>query len=198
MSGEMSWRPASVRVQGGRQLSLLPQFDAPPHVHEFSFEHRPPALPQRSGPLLALSMCVTSAFCVVGALALVGLAAEPAARHGQIIAQNVRTVVGDAIAHANDAAEERSRVHAASKAEYMQRRGLAPEPQPRVKRPASSSLLLRLAAIRKSESIALDDDLIAQLFPKWKTDGVWNQGEVLKDVILAVSHLAYRAEAPSG
>lgn len=183
-----------MRGQGGRQLSLLPQFEAPPHVHDFSLEHRPPALPQRTGPLRALSLCVTSAFCAVGALALVGLAAEPAARHGQIIAQNVRNVVGDAIAHANDAAEARSRMQAASRAEYMQRRGLAAEPP--AKRPASSSLLLRLAAIRKSEASALDDDLIAQFFPRWKTEGEWNQREVLKDLILAVSHLAYRAEVP--
>ena len=193
MSCEMSWRPAAVRAHGGRQLSLLPQFDAPPHVHDFSLEHRPPALPQRSGPLRALSFCVTASLCVVGALAIVGVAAEPAARHGQMIAQNVRSVVGDAIAHANDAAEARSRLNAAAKQEYLQRRGLAEPPARRV---ASSSLLLRLAAIRKAEASTLDDDLVAQFFPRWKTESGWNESEVLKDLILAVSHLAYRAEVP--
>ena len=193
MSREMSFRPTACRGQGARQLSLLPQFDAPPYVHDFSLEHRPPALPQRSGPLRALSLCVASCFCVVGALAIVGLAAEPAVRHGQMIAQNVRSVVGDAIAHANDAAEARSRLHVAAKQEYLQRRGLA---EPPARRAGSSSLLLRLAAIRKAEATALDDDLIAQFFPRWKTESGWNEGEVLKDLILAVSHLAYRAEVP--
>lgn len=196
MSRELNFRAASCRTQGGRQLSLLPQFEAPPSVHDFSLEHRPPALPQRSGPLRALSFCVTACLCVIGALAIVSVAAEPAARHGQMIARNVRSVVGDAIAHANDAAEARSRLHAAAKKEYLQRRGLAEEPQLLVSKVGPSSLLLRLAAIRKAEATALDEDLIAQFFPRWKTENGWNESEVLKDLILAVSHLAYRAEIP--
>lgn len=197
MSAEMSWRPtATLRTQGERQLSLLPQFEVPAHVHDFALENRPPALPQRTGPLRALSLCVTGMLCMVGALALMGVAAEPASRHGQIIAQNMRSVVGEAISHANEAAEARSRMHEAARAEYMQRRGLAAEPQPPVGRPAPSSLLLRLASIRKAEASAIDDELVAQLFPRWKTEGEWNQSEVLKDLILAVSHLAYRSETP--
>tara|TARA_Y100000389_G_scaffold196735_1_gene230161 strand:+ start:4005 stop:4601 length:597 start_codon:yes stop_codon:yes gene_type:complete len=195
MFTEMSWRPAAVRAQGRGQLSLLPQFDAPVHMQEFSLEHHPPALPQRVGPLRALSLCMTSVFCMVGALALVGLAAEPATRSGQIIAQNVRSVVGDAIAHANDAAEAQRRAQAASRVKYIQRRGLATVPQAPAKRSVPPSLLFRLAAIRKAEESALDEDLVAQLFPMWKTEDGWNQSEVLKDLILAVSHLAYIAEA---
>ena len=124
-----------------------------------------------------------------------GLAAEPATRSGQIIAQNVRSVVGDAIAHANDAAEAQRRAQAASRVKYIQRRGLATVPQAPAKRSVPPSLLFRLAAIRKAEESALDEDLVAQLFPMWKTEDGWNQSEVLKDLILAVSHLAYIAEA---
>lgn len=196
MSREMSWRPAAARAQAGRGLSLLPQFDVPVHLHDFSLDHHPPALPARAGPLRALSLCVVCLFCSVGVLALLGLAAEPAARQGQLLVQGMRSVVGQALEHANDAAEARVRQHAAAKQEYMQRRGLAAEPPAR--RAGSSSLLLRLAAIRKAEASALDDDLIAQFFPRWKTEKGWNEGEVLKDLILAVSHLAYRSEIPDG
>ena len=166
------------------------------HAHDYSLEYRPPILPQRSGPLRALSLCITSCFCVVGALTLLGVAAEPAARHGQMLAQNMRNVVGDAIAHANEAAEARRRMQVAAKQEYLQRRGLATErqleaePRQAARRTRLPSLLLRLAAIRKTETATLDDNLVAQFFPKWKTEAGWNENEVLKDLILAVSHLA--------
>lgn len=63
-----------------------------------------------------------------------------------------------------------------------------------------SSLLLRMAALQQTGSRVngIDDDAVHQYFPTWITNerrpvGQWNQDAVLRDLVLAVSHLAHKA-----
>lgn len=63
-----------------------------------------------------------------------------------------------------------------------------------------SSLLLRMAALQQAGGRvnAIDADAVHQYFPAWITNeqrpiAQWNQEAVLKDVVLAVSHLAHKA-----
>eukprot|EP00966_Prymnesium_polylepis_P014121 325967-Prymnesium_polylepis.1 len=85
---------------------------------------------------------------------------------------------------------------------YRRRLGAAGErptyDRPLVKSP-KSSLLLRMAAIRKMETTVndIDERAVRQYFPAWVENGVdkgtWNEKVVMRDVVLAVSQLAHRA-----
>lgn len=193
MSREVSLRSVACRSQAARQLALLP-LDAPTVGFDIG-GNRAPTLPPRDTPLRACSACVAAFACGVFALAVVCIATEPASIGGNRLAQNVRNVVGEAIAHANDAAEERRRMQEDARRDYIARRSPpTAAPTRSARRVAPSNLLLRLAAIRKDKTTELDMELMRQFFPRWRTDGGWNKDEVLNDLVIAVSHLAHRAE----
>lgn len=77
--------------------------------------------------------------------------------------------------------------------------GIIPADLPPMKS-GKSSLLLRMAALQQTGNRVngIDDDAVHQYFPTWKTNegrpaAQWNQEAVLKDLVLAVSHLAHKA-----
>lgn len=217
MSFENSWmscRPVARTSCSSRQeISLLPQFAAPPGVTDFALENRPPSLPPRSSPARVVGVCLTTILCAVGSFAVLKSAAEPAMRHGRNLVGGVNDVVHAAIDHANTAADQRARDHYEAKQAYMARinnnrpsnRRMAEDAEaivPALPRPRSgrSSLLLRMAALRKLESAVneLDNNAVQQYFPDWvvaRPDPAadWNKDAVLRDLVLAVSQLAHRA-----
>lgn len=74
-----------------------------------------------------------------------------------------------------------------------------PKANPHLKS-GKSGVLLRMAALQQAASPIndIDDNVIHQYFPKWITNeqqrtGQWNQEAVLRDLVLAVSHLAHEA-----
>jgi hypothetical protein len=122
--------------------------------------------------------------------------------------------MGNAIMHANREAERHAQRHYDAREEYMSRRRLSPsrahpakeeetmaELDQQVVSPsnsgrAKSALLLRMAALLKKEgSIGLDESAVEQFFPGWirPTQDVhhWNDDAVLRDLVMAVSQLAY-------
>ena len=137
-------------------------------------------------------------------------------RHGRNLVGGVQDVISAAIDHANTAADRRAREHYEAREAYMARINNRPSYRrmeesaggavPALPRPRSgrSSLLLRMAALRKLESAVneLDDKAVQQYFPDWvvaKPDpaGDWNRDAVLRDLVLAVSQLAHRASVDS-
>ena len=63
------------------------------------------------------------------------------------------------------------------------------------------ALLLRMAALLKTDTpgSSIDYDAVEQFFPRWREtrDERWNQEEVLKDLVLAVSQLAHTVSIDS-
>lgn len=62
---------------------------------------------------------------------------------------------------------------------------------------SKSRLLLRMAALQQANSRAnaIDDSVVSEYFPTWiaskqKSVGQWNQEAVLRDLVMAVSHLS--------
>lgn len=207
----MSCRQTSSR--SSRPISLLPEFNVPPGVTDFALESRPPHLPRNSASRILGSAC-TSGACVIGMLCLLSITAGPVVHQGARILSGVRNAVGSALAHANDMEQQRVQYHYNARSEYMRRRGLStrPEPEdipqppePAASRPRAgkSSLLLRMAALRKVESAVsgIDDNAIEQYFPDWivrRRDGAWNEDAVLRDLVSAVSQLAHKASVDQG
>lgn len=125
--------------------------------------------------------------------------------------------VSTAIDHANSAAELRAQEHYAAREEYFMRKRFRDgsslssrrmnelsEPRASVEKlpvpRGRSSLLIRMAALRKIENAGgdIDEAAVAAYFPEWVASekpavGEWRNEAVLKDVVLAVSQLAHRA-----
>ena len=116
--------------------------------------------------------------------------------------------VGKAIQRAKYIDELRKQDHYNAKQEYLRRRGLSSHTKEtdtayklKVSKPGRSSLLLRMAALRRLESpvSSIDDDAVEQYFPEWveKKHNGWNQEAVLRDIVLAVSQLSHKASLES-
>lgn len=194
--------------------AVLPTF-AISGAPEFALETRPPQLPPRNSTPRMLGIITIGFLCVCGALAMVSAAVEPVMNNGGALAQGVQTAIRNAITHANAEAERHAHDHYVARQEYLQRKGRAPSTDPYRRRlddaddrPAydlplmksqKSSLLLRMAAIRKIETTVndIDEHAVRQYFPAWVDNGLdrgaWNENAVLRDLVLAVSQLAHRA-----
>lgn len=96
-----------------------------------------------------------------------------------------------AIEHANEQAREHAAAHYQARDQLMERRRLQDAPRRRADR---STLLLRMASLRKSQA-RLDDNSVLQLFPNWIEGGEWRHEAVLKDLVRAVADLAAAIEA---
>lgn len=205
-----TWMSCRQNTHKSRPISLLPEFNVPPGVTDFALETRPPHLPPRNSPSKLVSTLFVSGMCIFGAYCAVTWMAGPVLRHGSTLANGMSDVVGNAIARANDMAERRKQDHYEAKQEYLRRRGLAFQTKPDMENTAASyrptagksgksSLLLRMAALRKVESpvSGIDDDAVEQYFPEWilqkRNSGEWNQDAVLRDLVLAVSQLSHKA-----
>lgn len=199
----ISQRPASARSNAG--FTLLPQFAVPPEVHTFSVENRPPHLPARVTPPRSVKMCLVAVLCVIGSVALVSVVAEPAMRGGSAVMGNLGAAVDSALQRANDDAERNKAAKAAARRDYVnRRRALAapeepPEPPevesaPLDRKRTRSSLLLRLAALRRQDAgpWELNEDAVLRYFPDWMAEGGSIKSDAaLRDIIVAVSLLAH-------
>lgn len=192
-----SWM--SCRQPHGRQsrFELLPTFTAPPGVHDFALENRPPTLPNRNSPSRVCLLCVGAILCVVGSYSTIAAAAGPVFEHGSTLARGVSKAVGNAISHANQEAERNAQRHYEARERYMSKRNLAQDSRTATSalEPVRSPLLLRLAALRSGEDgrISIDDQAVEQFFPSWvaEREHSWNEDAVLRDLVLAVSQIAH-------
>lgn len=208
----MSCRQTHRTSQSG--IALLPQFNVPPGVTDFALENRPPHLPDRNSPSKACILTVAACLCIIGSYSTVSVAAEPVITHTTKIARGVSNAVGRAISHANEEAERNAQKHYEAREKYFERRRLSsssknyddedPVPEPREIAPrkqSQSALLLRMAALLKTDTpgSSIDYDAVEQFFPRWREtrDERWNQEEVLKDLVLAVSQLAHTVSIDS-
>lgn len=170
-----SSRASSSTTGGG--ISLLPQFAAPPGVHDFAIESRPPQLPSRNSPLRLLGIFVVGVFCLAGVCAVGGAAVEPLRANGGYLSTGMRTAVSTAITKAHEAAERNAREHYAARAEYLHRRGLRrlddsgpgnhmwtgrPRPQEPATAPATPEQEEEEEP-GESESVAQSEDLLLRL-----------------------------------
>jgi hypothetical protein len=132
-------------------------------------------------------MCVVAALCVVGACSILSSAIGPAISQGSHIARGVRSVLNSAISHADEQARAHAAEHYSAREQMMQHRRLQDAPR----RPGRSSLLMRMAALRRTQPHTLEDSTVAQLFPSWVEDGgEWRHEAVLRDLVRAVADLA--------
>lgn len=208
----MSCRSNHRTSQSG--IALLPQFNLPPGVTDFALETRPPHLPDRNSPSKACLLTAAACLCIIGSYSTVSVAAEPVILHTTNIARGMSNAVGRAISHANEQAERNAKKHYEAREKFFQRRALsypsknyeddAPLPEPpdiAPRKQSQSALLLRMAALLKTDTpgSAIDYDAIEQFFPRWreKRDDSWNQDEVLKDLVLAVSQLSHTVSLES-
>ena len=179
MQLQESWM--SCRLSGPSSRPVLPQFA------EFPLESRPPTLPPRNSPSRLAAMCVVAALCMVGMCSILTSAVGPAISHGSQLARGVRSVLDSAISHANEQARAHAAEHYSAREQLMQHRRL----QDGARRPAKSSLLFRMAALRRTQPHTLDDGTVTQLFPAWLEEGgEWRHEAVLKDLVRAVADLA--------
>lgn len=204
----------------GSGISLLPQFQLPPDVHDFAIEHRPPQLPARNSYFRLVGIAVVGVLCLAGLCTISTVIMEPLREKSGSLRSGVTNMVSSAITGVNAAAERQAQEHYAARAAYLQKRGLrrlddfaAPLPS---RRPVSaptppeddlsfdapsgaSTLLERMATLRD-----LDGDAVEQHFPEWISKDTlvvgtgrpiarWNEDAVLRDIVRAVSQLASRA-----
>ena len=112
-----------------RGFDLLPQFNMPSEVVDFSLESRPPSLPPRNCMVRTLSACTISFFCIVGVYSIATRATGPVLIQGASIAREVKNRVGTAISQANK--QEGERIHNHGN-QFSQSRRLALEATPTV------------------------------------------------------------------
>lgn len=212
MSGlNNAWMQRQGPRQGVNGISLLPQFNVPPEVKTFGIETRPPHLPDRNSPSRACLLLVLGIVCVIASLnSLAG--SEPMFIHTTTLARGVTNAVGRAISHANEQAEKHAQRHYDAREKFFQRRRRLDDlvkvdeaespPVPDVddlpkRKQSQSALLLRMAALLQHDAHVskLDEAAVDQFFPKWRqsTSESLDQEEVMHDLILAVSQLAYTA-----
>ena len=110
-----------------RGFDLLPQFNVPSEVVDFSLESRPPSLPPRNCMVRTLSACTISFFCIVGVYSIAARATGPVLIQGASIAREVKNRVGTAISQANK--QEGEHVHNHGN-QFSQSRRLALEVTP--------------------------------------------------------------------
>ena len=223
---DSSWMSCRQAHSKQSNISLLPQFSVPPGVTDFAIENKPPHLPPRNSPSRVCVLTVATVLCLVGSYSTVSVAAGPVLQHGTRLVSGVSAAVGNAISHANHEAERHAQRHYEARDEYMSRRRLSPrasasksDPRPqdedtsgstdnsalasvptprhaRTPRP-KSALLLRMAALRKTDSpgSSIDENAVEQFFPGWvqkrHNSLQWNEDAVLQDLVLAVSQLAH-------
>lgn len=223
---DSSWMSCRQAHSKPSNISLLPQFTVPPGVTDFAIENKPPHLPPRNSPSRVCVLTVAAVLCLVGSYSTVSAAAGPVLQHSTRIVSGVSEAVGNAISHANHEAERHAQRHYEAREQYMSRRRLSPRtqaprvdsnpqadstfsatdnaapsslPTPRHARPSrpKSALLLRMAALRKTDSpgSAIDENAVEQFFPGWvqkrHNSMQWNEDAVLQDLVLAVSQLAH-------
>lgn len=198
---------ASHRGTSPSNIALLPQFNVPPGVTDFSMENRPPHLPERNSPSRACLLTVAAILCIVGSYSTLNAAAEPVMMHTTNIAHGVSNAVGRAISKANKEAERNAMKHYEARERFLNQRRLsnahdAVEKDDTVERVETlpeakkypSVLLLRMAALLKTDTpgYSIDFAAVDQFFPLWREQkNSLNKDEVLKDLILAVSQLAH-------
>lgn len=222
-SSWLSYRQAHSKQSN---ISLLPQFSVPPGVTDFAIENKPPHLPPRNSQSSVCVWTVATVLCLVGSYYTVSAAAGPVLQHSTRLVSGMSVAIRNAILHANQEAERHAQRHYEARDEYMSRRRVSPrasapgsEPKPqdddtsgwydnsapatmptprhtRTSRP-KSALLLRMAALRKTDSSgsSIDENAVEQFFPGWvqkrQNSMQWNEDAVLQDLVLAVSQLAH-------
>jgi len=194
----------SCRQPYNARNSLLPQFQFPNNVADFPIETKPPSLPPRNSTTRAFILAFVGLLCTVGTYAILSTVAKPAFDTSKQFAQGVRRVVDSAITQANQQAENNANRHYKARREYLQRRDrrrLNRDAQPEDEdvealTDAKPSLILRMAALKRAESAVngIDHKAVEQYFPEWlNSAATWNEDAVLRDLVLAVSHLALEA-----
>ena len=131
MRSHQSWMSCRQQPASQRGFDLLPQFNVPSEVVDFSLESRPPSLPPRNCVVRVLSACTISFFCIVGVYSIAARATGPVMLQGASIAMEVKNRVGTAILQANKQEDERTH-HYGSVA--LQSRRMASEVTPSVAR----------------------------------------------------------------
>lgn len=111
MRSHQSWMSCRQQPTGQRGFDLLPQFNMPAEVVDFSLESRPPSLPPRNCAVRVLSVCTISFFCIVGVYSIAARATGPVILQGTSIAMQVKNRVGTAILQANKQEDERMHHH---------------------------------------------------------------------------------------
>lgn len=222
---DSSWMSCRQAHSKPSNISLLPQFTVPPGVTDFAIENKPPHLPPRNSPSRVCVLTIAAVLCLVGSYSTVSAAAGPVLQHSTRIVSGMSEAVGNAISHANHEAERHAQRHYEAREQYMSRRRLSSRAQPprvdskpqaepvpatdssaptnlpatRHSRPSrpKSALLLRMAALRKTDSpgSSIDENAVEQFFPGWvqkrHNSMQWNEDAVLQDLVLAVSQLAH-------
>ena len=223
---DSSWMSCRQAHSKSSSISLLPQFTVPPGVTDFAMENKPPHLPSRNSPYRLLVLTAAAVLCVVGSYSTISAAAGPVLQHSTRLVSGMSVAVGNAISHANNEAERHAKRHYDAREEYMVRRRLSPRahepstqtdssptdnaelairPTSRHARPSrpKSALLLRMAALRKTDSpgSSIDENAVEQFFPGWvkkmHNSVQWNENAVLQDLVLAVSQLAHAVSIDS-
>jgi|SaaInlV_125m_DNA_1040241.scaffolds.fasta_scaffold04021_8 hypothetical protein len=226
MRSHQSWMSCRQQPATQRGFDLLPQFNMPPEVVDFSLESRPPSLPPRNCILRVLSAGTISFFCIVGVYSIAARATGPVLTQGASIAMDVKNRVGTAISQANK--QEGERIHHHESVDSQSRRLelevtpavatsytdlIPPAPlkpqapsQPdalrsKTKNKGSSSLLLRMAALTKRERSmgSIEAAAVQRYFPEWRTltPNDWKEKPELRDIVLAVSQLSQHAHVES-
>lgn len=182
---------------------------------DFALESRPPNLPPRNCFVRILHVAIISTLCTIGVYTLGARATGPVITQSTQFANGVRRVVEDAISHADEQAmhsRDESRDYTAGtqarRLSLQTREGeLVGGDGGRESVHATahghggkSSLLLRMAALRKQGRPVsrVDESAVRRYFPSWELGeraGHWNESAVLRDLVLAVSHLAQEASS---
>mgnify|MGYP001399391929 CR=1 FL=1 len=195
----VSQRPvATCRHPNSQGFTLLPQFNVPENINAFPLERAPPQLPSRAGPYRVLSTCVIGMLSVIGVLAVGSWVAEPAMRGGRNVIGNLGNAMGNAIERANEAAERQKSIrqaHARRKLVATSDAEIDASEESLFEKRSRSSLLLRMAALRRSDeaSSLLNTAAVQRYFPEWVGDDGKDlkSDTVLKDLIVAVALLAH-------
>lgn len=137
---------------------------------------------------------------IIGCVAIGSWVAEPALRGGRSVIGNLGNAVGSAIERANEERHNEIRkAHTRRKLASSQAKSYvdASDDIYSEARRSRSSLLLRMAALRKSDeaSSILNTDAVERYFPTWVgDDGSGLKSEaVLKDLVVAVALLAHES-----
>lgn len=135
---------------------------------------------------------------------MVSIAAGPVLVHTTNMAHGVSRAIERAISQANEQAEIHAQKHYEARDMYFKRKLISSKPnEPDIgtgvvtppRKQAQSALLLRMAALVKTDtaSSSIDYKILEKLFPRWRLhqEKTWDNEEVLKDLVLAVSQLAH-------
>lgn len=206
--------------RASQPIQLLPQFNTPCGVTDFALERYPPQLPESSGFGKLAGICVMGVLCVIGAFSVVTEASGHFATHGPKMASGLTEAIGSAVSKAREENERRNQLHLEAKMQLQRRlaehihnsaaaqkttanlpagRPPTPESQQKPQRARYDPMLMKMAALKSDEGV--DNYAVGKLFPDWVAEGgEWDESAVLRDLVVAVSHMAneHSAGAASG